>query len=779
MEDVVSNNSTSHLGKRKRTETPEPTHPPANTKQFSLQAVLKDTLLLIRKYVSSLCQSFIWLTWCFRHDTTPSLLKFPIPTTDPEAPDLKRARLAKVESTNETIEERILAGVYTSFDALKQDVNIVKAALLDDVSTSNGNGDSEVHSSSNLQEQLDAVLELLSKCDRDKSKDANGVTIKTESEELAKAIPITQAPKHVISLRSYIPGVTPAQSTSSVLFSGLELNQQKDEIDESILPNGIQLTDYTTVGNNDVKPKRNAKVFGEFGRPPNQYAKLQAPQPASNRAFGTTTLNFTPYLPRANTNLPINGDFKLTNLGTGSWLSYGSGDARNQSQPKRKQEETDGLFTSAYTSFAPNKDNSTVRGYLIPEQDRSRFWWHKYGRQKMSRIFKTQDSEELANTAVAAEDEFADLPDVIANFEPEPLDDASGDAEDPDADALLEEISGLIESLTSYQRNRMLELKVNPNNPYSVNMPQPSDGEFDVFGMLRDQLKILISSLPPFAVAKLNGDQLEDLNISTKILVEPPDQPGTTRSTIEDWRTQVARQPTAAPTPVARTAIPQGIPRAYPQGNVTQTPYNTQARTYNASVPPMTGYGMRTATQNYQTPAAAPRPAYSQTPYHQPANTPYTNRATIQQVQRNMANGYGNYSSAGPGAVQPPQTPAYGPRPGQPGYQQRPPQDNSLLAMTGHSAASPQKAPLTNGQSFPPRQYPGQQQPQTPYQMPRQPSGTPGLPSATPSIPGPGAATSYGRFSNTPDRASSEASASAAATTAAAGITGQTVEVSR
>lgn len=680
---------------------------------------------------------------------------------------MKRARLANIESTNETIEERILAGVYTSFDALKQDVNIVKAALLDDLSASNANGDSDAHSSANIQEQLDKVLGLLSKCDGDKSRNANGVTIKTETEELVKAVPITHAPKHVISLRSYIPGVTPAHSTSSVLFSGLELNQQNDEVDESILPNGIQLTDYTVIGNNESKPKQKTKVLGEFGRPPSQYAKLQPPQPASNRTFGTTTLNFAPYLPRANTNVPIHGDFKLTNLGTGSWLSYGAGGGRNQSQSRGKHEEaeaSDGLFTSAYTSFAPSKDNSTVRGHLIPEQDRSRYWWHKYGRQKMSRIFKTQGSEEPASKDIAAEDEFADLPDVIANFQPEPLEDASDDIED--ADALLEEISGLLETLSSYQRNRMLELKVNPSNPYSVNLPQPSDAEVDVFGMLRDQLKILISSLPPFAVAKLNGDQLEDLNISTRILVEAPDQPGTGRSTAEDWKPQVARQPVVAPP--ARPAVPQGIPRVYPQGNVTQSPYNTQARAYNASVAPMTGYGMRT-TQNYQTPTA-PRPAYSQTPY-QSANTPYTNRATIQQVQRNMQNGYGNYS-AGPGAV-PPQTPTYGPRPGQPGYQQRPGQDTSLV-MAGRSA-SPQK-PLANGQTYPPRQYSGP--PQTPYQMPRQPSGTPGLPSATP-LPGPGAAASYGRYSHTPDRASSETSASAAATAAAAGIIGQTVEVSR
>ncbi|KIW11334.1 hypothetical protein PV08_10634 [Exophiala spinifera] len=749
---MEDNNSTSHLGKRKRTATPEATHPPANAKQPSLQTSLKDTLLSIRK-----------------HDTTPSLLKFPIPTSNSEAPDVKRARLANIESTNETIEEKILAGTYTSFDALKQDVNVVKAALLNDVSSSNTNGDSDGHSLSNIEEQLDEVFHVLSKCEGGNNKHANGVKVKTETEELAKAIPITPAPKHVITLRSYLPGVTPAHSTSSVLFSGLELNQQNDDVDESILPNGIQLTDFTVVGTTESKPKRTTKVFGEFARPPNQYAKLQPPQPSSNRTFGTTSLSFTPYLPRTNTNLPIHGDFKLTNLSTGSWLSYGAGGARDKSQIKGKQEESeagDALFTSAYSSFAPNKDNSTVRGYLIPEQDRSRYWWHKYGRHKMNRIFKEQDSEELVSSDVVAEDEFADMPGVIDNFQPEPLEDARDEIED--ADALLEEISGLIETLSSYQRNRMLELKVNPTNPYSVNLPQPSEAEFDVFEMLRDQLKILISSLPPFAVAKLNGDQLEDLNISTKILVEPADQPGTGRSTVEDWRPQVGRQPVAAPP--ARPAVPQGIPRAYPQGNATQTPYNTQARAYNASAPAIPSYGMRTTTTpNYQTPAA-PRPTYASTPY-QASNTPYNNRATIQQVQRNMQNGYGNYS-AGPAAAVQTQTPAYGPRPSQPGYPQRPPQENPL-SIAGRSA-SPQK-PLANGQSYPPRPYPGQ--PQTPYQLPRQPSGgTPGLPSATPIPAGPAVA-SYGRYSNTPDRASSEASASAAAV--AAGTAGQTVEVSR
>jgi hypothetical protein len=52
MEDAVSM-SNSHLGKRKRTTSPEPAIAPKNTKSFPLQAVLKDTLLLIRRYGTS------------------------------------------------------------------------------------------------------------------------------------------------------------------------------------------------------------------------------------------------------------------------------------------------------------------------------------------------------------------------------------------------------------------------------------------------------------------------------------------------------------------------------------------------------------------------------------------------------------------------------------------------------------------------------------------------------------------------------------------------------
>ncbi|KAK5192685.1 hypothetical protein LTR92_007860 [Exophiala xenobiotica] len=741
MEDAVSM-SNSHLGKRKRTTSPEPAIASKNTKSFPLQAVLKDALLLIR-----------------RHDTTPSLLKHPLPLSDTEGPETKRVRLAKIESAGETIEERVLAGVYKSFDELRKDVNVVGAAILGNLSSSgvNGNTALDTPSESGVREQLAKVMEVLSKCDVNTSKVASAITVKTEGEDLTKTLPVTQAPKHILSLRSHIA----LGKDSQPLFSGLELQPQDGDTDEPLLPYGINVTDFTSLGKEAPKPKPQKRAFSTVFQPSTRLKQLDPPRPASNRVVGSTTLEFAPYVDPNETNSQTKHHYKFTKLQTGKWLSYGSGNdhdkirqphilgaidyrtalAANGVQKGSKSTE-ESLFSSVYSSFAPTMDNG---GFLIPEQDRNRHWWHKYGKQDFSKIFSSGESGESAAETQPLEDDFAD---VVANFQPEePEEDTKPIKESQGSDEMLEEVSGLIETLSSYQRNRTLDAK--PAAP----QPKPTDAEFDVFEMLRDQLKILISSLPPFAVAKLDGDQLEALNISTKLLVEPPDYQGTGQVDDYTWRLQMARQATSAP---ARTPGAQAIRPGYSQSQVTQPAYNAQARSYNASVPATAGYGARTA--NYQTPPV-PRPTYSQTPVQATA-TPYTNRPTIQQFQRATQNGYANIGASATLA----QSPGFAQRQSQPGYQPR--VLDSTFATPGRSA-SPAK-PVVNGQNYPSRQYPSQ--PQTPYAYQRQASGTPG----TPNTPATTAAAAYGRYTATPDRASTEAS-----TNPATAATAQTVEASR
>jgi len=258
--------------------------------------------------------------------------------------------------------------------------------------------------------------------------------------------------------------------------------------------------------------------------------------------------------------------------------------------------------------------------------------------------------------------------------------------------------------------------------------------------MLRSQLSILVSTLPPFAVAKLNGDQLDELNISTKILVDVPDRPGTGQVDDYTWRKQrMAQQATtAASRPLATPAVrPNYVP-----GQTNPATYNSQVRNYNASVPATAAYGMR-APPNYQTPTAS-RPPYSPAPY---PNAYPSSRPTVQQFQRPLQNGYANYA----GAATPGQSPGYAQRATQPGFQQRAPEPAGL-ATAGRSA-SPQK-PVLNGQTYPPRQqqYPPQS-PQTPFPYQRQGSGTPGTPTAAAAS----VATPRAQPNGTPDRSTAAA----------------------
>ncbi|KIV82112.1 hypothetical protein PV11_04242 [Exophiala sideris] len=745
--------STSHLGKRKRTPSPEVSTSPPAAETSPLQAALENVLQLLRK-----------------HDTTPSLLNYPLQSSETEAPDTKRARLTKIESSSDTIEGRIVAGSYKSFDALRQDVTAVKTAIFDEISESDVKGEK-------VQEQLSKLVDLLSVHDSKTSEAPNTTTIKTEGEDVTKAIPVTESPRHLISL---IP--CQANGRTQILYSGLETRRPEEDgiVSEEFYrwdpPEGFkrqfQITDFTTLGGDAPKQKLPKRHLGSVFQSASRLNPLKPPQSSKNVAV-SNTLDFVPY-PDPTRNDITAKNYKFTQQVTGAWISYGQASEQTDHESKRLQNASsaadhkaafvangsrkgtevtgEALFNSVYSSFAPSIDNTSMfrtpsdvqkRTPLIAAQERSRYWWYKYGDERLASVFSTDqsDAETGMEDQEAKDDEFAE---VVTNFEPLPEEDFEPAKADKDVDNVLKEVSELIETLSSYQRNRNL----------ASNVSKPPNAEFDVYEMLRNQLIILVSSLPPFAVAKLNGDQLEELNISTRILVDAPDYPGTGQVDDYTWRQQISRQTAAA---ASRPAITPQLRPAYSQ---TQPSYNTQARNYNASVPATATYGVR--AQNYQTPTV-PRPAYSQTPY-QTSATAYPSRPTIQQFQRPIQNGYGSHGASATHA----QTPGFARQPSQPNYQQKA-QDNSLVGRS----ASPQK-PMVNGQNYPPRQYSGQQG-QTPYPLQRQSSGTPGTPNPTASI-----AAAFPRYSATPDRTSTEAGGRPSTpSAAAAATTSQTVEVSR
>lgn len=618
----------SHLGKRKRTVSPEVETPDEPIRS----PVLQDVLQLLRKY-----------------DTTPSLLKYPLPPSQSDVPDLKRARLIKSESASNTIEDRVLMGTYKSLHALRDDVKNVHDAILVEASAVTQNGTT----GSDVRVQLSKLLDVLDKCGPELCEDSNA-----HSDTTAKANPVKQKSKQFLSLRSTVNG------SAHVLFSGLQLQWRSEKVDSdtttdaigSGLPNGFELTDFSALGDKEDPKKQEKRIFEKVFTTPRRLKPLDLPHTAKDVVRGNT-LDFIPDSNRAD-NQPLNKhDYKFAKLPTGSWLSYGlpqqdrnrvqqsSGNtdfkaalaANNVRHGKDLTEQE--MFSSVYSSFAPSSDSAYS---LVSVEDMSRQWWSQSGEQKLSRLFRSTDSEQvLVVGETKGGDEFAD---VVANFEPQEPEDARPDnSVEKEVDSLLEEISEMIETLSSYQRNRCLDHLV------AGKLGMPEKPEFDTFEMLRNQLSILIASLPPFAVAKLNGDQLDELNISTTLVVEVPDYPGTGHP--DDYilrRQKMAQQATqAAARPIA---TPQPVRPSYSSVQANTMNYNSVARNYTSSVPATAAYGMRT-TQPYQTPTVT-RPTYSQTPTFQTsaANQGYSaNRPTIQQFQRPaMANGYATYASNTP-----------------------------------------------------------------------------------------------------------------------------------
>lgn len=602
----------------------------------------------------------------------------------------------------------------------------------------------------------------------------NGDAATNGTEDLEDPIRPNPRTGQVLSLRTQTNGQT------QLLYSGLQQrrNTTDDEgaaggqIDALALPNGFELTDFAALNGGTKTQKLGHRSFGEvFGLPvTSRVRQLEEPRPSKN-STRATQLKFVPSSGVIENSLEAKeDDYKYAKLPTGFWISYGTSNSQNSSQSTandfasalRSNEvsqptaaDDDALFPSVYSSFAPTSDNTKA---LIPSEDMGQYWWRKSGRKHKLTMFTVNDSQELGEDGDAQGLE--DFDNLLENWVPGE-DEAFPEArleENKDNNDLLEEVSELIETLSSYQRSRSLAA--------SGHIPEPSEAEFDTFEMLRTQLRLLVDALPPFAMAKLNGDQLEELNISTKLLVEAPEFAGTGQ--LDEYASSRQRASVAATAAANRPVGAAQVRPTYVPPQTSTPAFNVQARTYNASVPATAAYGMR-ATTNYQTPTAARAP-YSQTPY-QSQNTPFSNRATIQQYQRQLQNGLGNYATTQAQT----QTPSIVQRPTQPGYQQR--AQDSAMATVGRSV-SPQK-PLANGQTYTPRAL---TQNQYPYQRPN--SGTPVTPSYA-SVAG--AVT--GRYDGTAETTKSEfggvgggqvpAKSQSPAVATAAMSQSQTVEVSR
>lgn len=572
------------------------------------------------------------------------------------------------------------------------------------------------------------------------------------------------------------------------LFSSLQLPIKVDRgtndivqaLREDGLPNGITTTQIVPLQSPGLADDRKrVPTLGELFPTPPTVPPLQLPKPSKIATTRSSTVGW--YHPAIADPPPRSGNYFRQPISAGRWLDYSnaspSPDAKRKQRdralslngPKATQVDVDqteteatkldALFRSAYSGFAPTKDDAAA---IVPEGMMNRIWWQNVGEKSFERyvqnannlddvgaiglgrtnssVADNADEEEKFKEAIEAAIETAIDPKLEATTEEK-------SAMDKDIEEVLVGISELLETLNSYQRIRHLSLN-SPGRPTGLlsasettsfgTTSKPSEPEMATYEILKSQLTLMIASLPPFAVAKLDSNKLAELAISTKIEIPMDDYNGVMEEDEASARAKAAALSAASASRVvqppshslrasssalygnqytsSRPAPPaQNQYYGSAQTPIRQSSNNLQRPPATAPVPyqpqrPVSGASYRTAS--YGTPPyqhQAPRPQQPYTPQYHPApNQNYT---------RPPAQPYQGIPQSTPQAAM---NPRY---PGQPAYPQQAPSQSGIDYRYGNGVnpvrqGSPQKPmqspqpPYSQAQPRPSYATPGPSMPQ-------------------------------------------------------------------
>lgn len=516
------------------------------------------------------------------------------------------------------------------------------------------------------------------------------------------------------------------------LFSSLGLNDDFTKpMNEATLPEGLSTTKIIPFNTSTFgEPKSKTKTIGEVFTPRSNLPPLDSPQKHKPTLSGSSVVTWLDPLDILAANLdipPARRYYSSTSLPSGSWISYGYESPSRSTQPTQNnqdrsvthgsQKTPDTLdeqkmsYTAVYSSFAPTFDSSSS---IVPRNIKYQAWWKKSGETRMRDLIMSSEEENKNCESLEAQSSYpeplndATLKEAVEAFKPEEdMEDVTGsnsrkpdDAPDRDAEDILNDISDLLQTLSSYREIRHLSQPTAPVsqvNGLSANREltdKPSDAEFSIYEMLKSSLSIMVADLPPYLVSKLSGDQLSELNLSKKVMLDQVDYSGTME---EDEYTrqqkQIAHSQKAAATPRVPPPNPtQARPGTYqvPSSNMYQRPapatrvkpvpgnYQAPQAYPSRQSLPATQYQPANVPQPY-TPSSQPaqRQGYAQPQFSHPtAASPYSRSGMLQQFQRSTPNGSTPYAAArGPSPAQT-ANPAYTQRVPQPNYQQRM-QDNA------------------------------------------------------------------------------------------------------
>lgn len=560
-----------------------------------------------------------------------------------------------------------------------------------------------------------------------------------------------QGPKQLFSSLQQPVSVPAKAGASSDLDTSVKVTLP---LRESSLPNIISTTQVFPVPEDLDDTKKKGRTFGEVFAPAAHLPQLSPPKLRKPQSARGNTITFAPQDPFPKPSRRSSHAYANQNLSTGHWLGYGGVDMpKDPTSPTAKQKsrqralstgeaqqppseatraavqqaKEDALFRSAYSSFAPSRDDASA---IVPEETKKKVWWQKVGERRYNDTFPLdpallglEDSIETEGNGAA--DEVEKFKEAVENFDPveaDPFESTEKSDLDKNTDEVLQEISELLETLASHQRIRNSSLATNPRTPVIQNSSlaslagspsTPSSEEVDVYQMLKSQLTLMISQLPPYAVAKLNGDQLEELNISRTIIIETKEEKGVLE---EDQSSRRVAISAAAPTPTLSRMASTGTPAHshYPQSSSQYARPTTSTHSSSvrpAAQPVQSYYPQQPSVQRspsvhyqhsssghsqpYQTPAATYNSSTPRQSYTAPQYAHQTPRASYGQATPNQyysqraapASNYGGHVSS-QYINNTPQTQAsrYATQSTQNGYYQRP---QNAASYNYNAAANP------------------------------------------------------------------------------------------
>ncbi|KAH7475686.1 hypothetical protein IWW34DRAFT_907553 [Fusarium oxysporum f. sp. albedinis] len=530
------------------------------------------------------------------YDIGPSILKRPLPESSDDEQDEHRAKRQKSTDLT-TISEKAAANAYEDLDQVANDLVSALQAALKDIKTKPADDEKQA-TNEELRAQIsdfkEKALQLLR---REKAYP------KTSADPLAveaKLPPSPQKGELVLSLVAYAP-------QERRLFSSLPISDEP-KLRDMPLPQGMSLTHVMP-----TTPHERTQTLGDLFSSPKNLPPLQPPKQPKTQAKGNVLDFYRPEL--TDTSKFRNASYFTTKLTAGCYLDYSNATPSSQTITKQRERaqslagkrpsttelelhEMESLFRGAFSSFAPCKDDS---GAVVPSSVAGRMWWQRSGHRSFQNMIEVEyyggaDSDEKAEKDEAMDIDEKAIQEAIDSWDESVVDPSLEEAlgtkradEEKEVDEILEEVSDMIETLSSYQRIRNLTLPNSQNrsssDPVNGDMlatpgPTPSEGEQATYEMLKAQLALIIKTLPPYAVAKLNGDQLEDLLISTKVQVQTDKYKGVMEEDEAGVQARLRAQQQAAQAnarpPPQRTPSVSGVSYGH---HTPQTQYATPQRT--------------------------------------------------------------------------------------------------------------------------------------------------------------------------------------------------------